>query len=97
MKLPGKYARPELREIQVGERWWTVPWAMTVDLDGTMRLKMKFHCFAKPGGTVTMPVERRADGFYVGLPADEMWERDSHLGFSRQDLVEVVGLLEEGL
>lgn len=59
--------------MREGESAWVVPWAMDVDTDRRCTLRADYGISDRPGGTVSMRIERRADGFHVWLPDDVTW------------------------
>ncbi|KXO93031.1 Uncharacterised protein (plasmid) [Tsukamurella tyrosinosolvens] len=56
-----------IRDLEVGEGAYTVPWSMTVDDERHCWIDPGFTAHAEPQGTVCMRVERRDDGVHVDL------------------------------
>jgi hypothetical protein len=48
-----------------GETAYAVPWAMQADTDRRLWLDLWHPAHQHPGGTASMRVERRADGYHV--------------------------------
>jgi hypothetical protein len=65
---PPKYTRT-IESMRVGESKYTLPWVVWVDLDGAAWLPTKAPIDFQ-GGTNTMRIERRDDGYHVWLPSD---------------------------
>lgn len=72
-RLPEDRLQRTIASLREGESAWVVPWAMSVDVDRRCTLKADFGISDRPGGTVAMRVERRADGFHVWIPDDATW------------------------
>jgi hypothetical protein len=64
-RLPEKSREATLATMEPGCRRYTVPWAMRADKDGRMWLNLNYQAHGSPGGTVSMRVERREDGYHV--------------------------------
>lgn len=58
---------PSIGDMKTGDFGWCLPWSMDVDADGNGWLRGDYPVHSEPGGTVSMPVERREDGWHVGL------------------------------
>lgn len=59
------YERPKLANMALGDVAYTTGWAMEVDGDRACWLRPNYSAEPRPGGTVSMRVERRVDGFHV--------------------------------
>lgn len=55
----------ELWEMQIGEKGYTTPWAMSITYDGRCYLNERYTIYPEISGTVSMLVERKPDGFHV--------------------------------
>ncbi|MBI4033901.1 hypothetical protein HY379_02780 [Candidatus Saccharibacteria bacterium] len=64
-----------LRNLEVGEETWTVPWAMNIDAERRCWLSAGYAGHDEPWGTVTMLVRREEEGFVVeiDLSDDYKW------------------------
>jgi hypothetical protein len=57
--------RKTIGTMHVGDVLYTVPWAMTADGQGGMRLHASYIADREPHGTVTMRVALEAGGYHV--------------------------------
>lgn len=75
-RLPEDLEAPAVRNMEVGEKSWSVPWAMEVDSERRCWLRSTYTGHDEPGGTVSMLVTRTEDGFEVDLSQvdDYAWE-----------------------
>lgn len=55
------------RGMRVGEKCYTVPWAMEVTAEGKCLLKLEYIASTQSGGTVQLMIEKKEDGFYATL------------------------------
>jgi hypothetical protein len=72
-RLPEDRLERTISSLREGESAWVVPWAMTVDSNRRCALKASYGISDRPGGTVSMRIERGAEGFHVWLPEDATW------------------------
>lgn len=82
----------ELRNMKVGDVAYTMPWGMTVNEDMQRFLNGRYHAHKSAGGTVSMRVEKREDGYHVFAPRGEKWSPTSDIpwmGASKHDLIPV--------
>jgi len=74
-RLPHDLIEDTIERMKIGDRGWTVPWAVIVDNNLNMWLRPTYTVHREPGGTVSMIVSRNEDGFVVQqTPGD--WGRD---------------------
>lgn len=92
--LPSALEETEiLSRLAIGETAFTVPWAMAVSEDGRCYLNGGYTTEARPGGTVTMKVERKEEGFVVTVPPTKRYstaERPPWVGSGLADIFPVV-------
>lgn len=67
----------QLRNMKIGDVAYTTPWAMAVDEDMCCFLNGRYSAYKQPGGTVTLRVERREDGYHIFAPRGEKWSPTS--------------------
>jgi len=72
-RLPEGRLTRTVADLKVGESAWVVPWAMSVDSQRCCALSHGFSIHGQPGGTVSMRISRRTDGFHVWIPDDYTW------------------------
>jgi len=84
--FPGEYKERYVREMEVGDKGWVVPWALSRET-----LNPNSTLDDAPGGTVTTLVVREMDGMHVWLPEGEGCEMDSLWG----NEVPIVGFYAE--
>lgn len=87
--IPATYFQKQIRDLQIGERAWTVPWAMVVDRNGGAKLNGNYSAHSQPEGTVQLAIERVAAGFCVWLPPDYQWIPTKHSDWATLPVVEV--------
>jgi len=84
--------------MEVGEKGFTLPWGMTVDEHLRCYLCKTYPCRPEAGGTLEMPIERRADGYYVKVKGlRQEWKPSRGIpwvGASKADLIPVKGFFE---
>jgi hypothetical protein len=51
--------------MDAGRPYYTVPWAMRADEDGGLWLAPDYTVWGRPGGTASMRIELREDGYHV--------------------------------
>lgn len=80
MMLPSQFVAPTLQDLNIGEGGYVVPWAMSVDPDGSLWLNSHYTVHAEPRGTLSMFVVRREGGFEVCVSKAEThrWERSEY-------------------
>jgi hypothetical protein len=86
--LPPDFVEPTLREARIGQTFYVVPWAMTVDHEYRCWLSLTHTPHDAPGGTVQMRVQLQEDGWHVWLARDYRYR----LAATPVDLTPVVGL-----
>jgi hypothetical protein len=83
-----------IKDMKVGDEYWTVPWAMYADLDGELWLNSNYSFHSEPGGTVEMKVIRMGHGFMVDISkCDRRWnegEPNYSNEFVPEPVVEVI-------
>ncbi len=90
--LPDSMLESTLGDLKVGEKAMTTPWAVWFDMKGKGHLHPQYPAvsvdeakaeFAARNGnyTVTMLVERRADGYHIWVPAGEQYQRQDKPGY----------------
>ncbi|HEY2088631.1 MAG TPA: hypothetical protein VGH54_21750 [Mycobacterium sp.] len=84
--LPPALREATIATMKTGRTYYTVPWAMRADEDGSMWLCPDYSAYAMPGGTVSMRVERHADGYHAWLVPGETY---APRALSRRQLVPV--------
>lgn len=55
----------EIRDMQPGQGGWAVPWALSIDANGTHSLRGNYVVHGTRGGTVQLWVERTDEGWNV--------------------------------
>ena len=83
-----------LRDMQIGDTGYTVPWAMSVDRDRKCWLRASYTIDTQPGGTVQMRVTRREDGYHVWLVDGHAYDPVELPAF---EFLPVVELHDEGM
>lgn len=78
-----------LRDMQVGDTGFTVPWAMSVDRDRKCWLRASYPIDPQPGGTVQMRVTRTQDGYHAWLVDDYAYDPDELPAFEFLPVVEL--------
>jgi hypothetical protein len=90
-KLPQRFVdRATIENMAVGDRRYTTPWGMWVDMSMDCWLHPNYPAYEKPGGTVRMPIERREDGYHVWPPSDESYRPSHKSGFVSSGPVEFI-------
>ncbi len=83
-KLPMGMANAEhsIATMDIGEKGWTVPWAMYYDKDRNLWLNGSYTIHADPGGTARMAVWRDEDGWCVDASGcrDHHWSEAGYVG-----------------
>lgn len=97
-ELPsGMLEQDILRNMEVGDVAYTLPWGMMIDKDMRCHLNGTYPAEPFPSGTVSMRVERREDGYHVfATETGEQFHPRSGgipwLGSTEQDLIPVVAV-----
>ncbi len=94
-QLPVRFLETEMIcNMTVGETVFITPWAMMVDDDMRCYLNGKYTYRKSSGGTVTMRVERRHDGYHVFVPEGQKYSPSaiSWVGATKDDLIPVKGI-----
>lgn len=65
VKLPSYRIEATIATMNPGDRGYTVPWAITVDLDNNMWINGQYTIHPDTGGTVQLLVVRTEDGVKV--------------------------------
>ncbi|OHA51834.1 MAG: hypothetical protein A3A97_00225 [Candidatus Terrybacteria bacterium RIFCSPLOWO2_01_FULL_40_23] len=74
VELPPHLLKTDLiRNMKISEERFTTPWAMMVDEDMRCYLNGTYLISESSGGTVTMRIERRSDGYHVFIPDGEKY------------------------
>lgn len=93
--IPSEWlATDSIYDMTPGSSAWTVPWALMVGSDMNSWLRPDFTVRSMPGGTVTMLVERRFDGYHVHRPRGATWRTTPFLQPELQGLIPVAGFHE---
>lgn len=71
---------PTIAEMERGQARYTVPWAMRADLGGGLWLHPRYTVHDRPGGTASMRVELRGDGYHVWSVAGEEYAPGGGIG-----------------
>jgi hypothetical protein len=86
MKLPEDFLDTDtLANLRVGERCYTTPWAMWVDLSMNCWLHPEYTAQQNPGGTVHMRVARLKDGYHVWPPVGEKYKPSAQQSYVSPD------------
>ncbi len=63
--MPPEYMERTIRDMTPGESGWTVPWAITVDIDRTMWVNGAYSIERESVGTARTRIERTSNGVAV--------------------------------
>lgn len=67
-RLPDEWVdHSRIENMEMNQRRFVVPWAMIIDEDQRCFLESDAQTSRTMGGTVCLPIERRADGYHVWL------------------------------
>lgn len=84
-KLPISRYEALIGQMAIGESGYTTPWAMWPDEDGNLWINGNYTIHQQPGGTVSMLVTRRENGYEVdiryGHASEFRWAPSSESGF----------------
>lgn len=81
-KLPKRLIKPSVKDMQVGQHAFITPWGMWVDDQKRCWLHPDYTIHDSEGGTVTLRIERRADGFHVHAPRGYAWPLEKGPGYA---------------
>lgn len=72
-KLPLDRQEINISRMPMGKVFYTVHWAMWVDLDRNLWLNPEYNFREKPEGTASMAIIRNEDGYHVKIKDDEKY------------------------
>jgi hypothetical protein len=79
--LPDDMEASTIETMMTGEIAYTTPWGMWVDSQRRCWLHPKYTASRHPGGTVSMRVEKRDDGYHVWPPRGEKYQPSDEPGY----------------
>jgi hypothetical protein len=79
--LPESFIEPSIKDTKIGQTFYTLPWGMWVDLNRMCWLHPDYPVSPEPDGTLSMRVQRRADGFHVWPPATSSYSPTAAPGY----------------
>lgn len=83
-----------VRNMQVGEIAFAVPWAVAVTSDQRAYINGAYNVNENPAGTSKMRVERRAHGFAVEVPSSYKYDMTDTLPWSGSQADDILPVLE---
>jgi hypothetical protein len=67
--IPSDRLEITIKDLQVGESGYTLPWGMWIDLEDHCWLNPDYPVTGEVKGTSRMWVERKENGYHVGRPS----------------------------
>lgn len=65
IRLPANMKQKVIRDLSDNESAYTVPWAMSADLNGALYIRADYTAHETPGGTVQMHITKTPYGMIV--------------------------------
>jgi len=100
-KLPPELRGKTIDEMRDGEVGYTTPWAMVVDVTGSLYILREYPVYDITGGTVSMKIERHSNYVVVdrdSIKKERFYPTKSKINWSETDkhIPVRLGKIEEG-
>lgn len=95
VKMPEELMEVTIRHMKVGEKGYTVPWAVLVEPESRLAsIDINYTITYEPSGTTrNMLVERVEEGYIITVPTDYKFSMGGfHTGASQSDFAPIVGI-----
>lgn len=92
VKMPEELLEITIRHMKVGEKGYTVPWAVLVEPENRLTsIDTNYTVTSSPNGTRSMLVERAEEGYIITVPTDYKFSTGGiHLGAKQSDFAPIV-------